>query len=75
LVDLAYARNFTIGAVKNKPFFISSGEKLEVYGNFSLAIKNICFFYISRIVLKGSLKTNTLFSKFSQDDLISKRDF
>lgn len=59
-----YARNFTIGEVKNKPWFRSANvENMELYGNLVLASPNICNFSLHRLRFKGKETTNTaLFS-------------
>ncbi|MFN9381433.1 MAG: hypothetical protein ACK6BQ_15945, partial [Bacteroidota bacterium] len=55
-----YAKNFTIGNVKNRPWIRSQNvENLELYGNLVLASKNICEFSLHRLSLKGNLTTNT----------------
>ena len=55
-----YARNFTIGDVKNKPWFRSVGvENLELFGNLFLASSNTCFFNLHRLRFKGKETTNT----------------
>ena len=58
----AYAKNFTIGNVKNRPWIRSQNvENLELYGNLVLANKNVCEFSLHRLSLKGNLTTNTAF--------------
>lgn len=55
-----YARNFTIGAVKNKPWFRSAGvENLELYGNLVLAPSSTCFFNLHRLRFRGKETNNT----------------
>ena len=57
-----YAKNFTIGDVKNRPWIRSQNvENLELYGNLVLAPKNVCEFSLHRLSLKGNLTTNTAF--------------
>lgn len=57
----AYAKNFTIGDVKNNPWIRSVNvENLEIYGNLVLAPKNKCTFSLHRLNLKGNLMTNTV---------------
>lgn len=57
-----YAKNFTIGNVKNKPWIRSQNfENLELYGDFVLASKNVIYLNIFRLSLKGNLTTNTAF--------------
>ena len=55
-----YAKNFTIGDVKNKPWFRSANvENLELFGNLVLAPTNICNFSLHRLRFKGQQTTNT----------------
>ena len=56
----AYAKNFTIGDVKNNPWIRSVYfENLEVYGNLVLAPKNKCAFSLHRLIFKGNQTSNT----------------
>lgn len=58
----AYAKNFTVGKVKNKPWIRSQNvENLELYGNLVLASKDVCDFNLHKLSLKGILTTNTAF--------------
>ncbi|MFZ4376728.1 MAG: gliding motility-associated C-terminal domain-containing protein [Saprospiraceae bacterium] len=55
-----YAKNFTIGDVKNKPWFRSANvENLELFGNLVLAPTNICNFSLHRLRFKGKQTSNT----------------
>ena len=57
--NAAYARNLSIGDVRNNPFFFSAYGSLEVYGNLLLAPRNRCFFSINRLKFKGKQQGNT----------------